>query len=170
MDQTQTGVVGSEPAPVRTMIVKAQQPDAAKIAALAAKMWDHPTEALAAEFVALLKNPEAAVFAAKQAGEVVGFSQCQLRHDYVEGASTSPVGYLEGIYVEEGCRRQGVARALLQACEAWARSRGCTEFASDCELTNKDSLGFHRGLGFTEANRIICFTKKIPETPSEESV
>ncbi len=27
----------------------------------------------------------------------VGFTQCQLRYDYVEGTKTSPVGYLERI-------------------------------------------------------------------------
>lgn len=38
---------------------------------------------------------------------------------------------------------------------------GCREFASDCELTNEESLRFHLGTGFTEANRIICFTKPL---------
>ena len=91
----------------------------------------------------------------------IGFAQCQLRRDYVEGCSTSPVGFLEGIYVEPSARRLGVAQALLRACEDWARNAGCTEFASDCELPNTDSLAFHLRLGFTEANRIICFIKKL---------
>ena len=29
------------------------------------------------------------------------------------------------------------------------------------ELTNADSLRFHMAMGFTEANRIICFTKEL---------
>ena len=61
----------------------------------------------------------------------------------------------------ENCRGQGLARALLGACEDWARSKGCTEFASDCELNNVQSLRFHLNVGFEEANRIICFTKKL---------
>ena len=68
---------------------------------------------------------------------------------------------MEGIYVEECCRRKGTAKALLAACEEWARSKGCAEFTSDCELTNADSQRFHQILGFTEANRIVCFTKKL---------
>ncbi len=131
------------------------------IAALATKMWEHPAEALAADFASLLNNPEATVFAAMQAGSVIGFAQCQLRHDYVEGASTGPVGYLEGIYVAEQYRRQGVAQALLDTCEEWARSKGCTEFAGDCELDNADSLKFHMAMGFEEVNRIICFKKEL---------
>lgn len=35
------------------------------------------------------------------------------------------------------------------------------EFASDCELSNEDSLLFHRNIGFEEVNRIICFKKDL---------
>ena len=61
----------------------------------------------------------------------------------------------------EKYRKQGVARDLLSACETWAKEKGCTEFASDCELSNVQSLQFHLNVGFEEANRIICFTKKL---------
>jgi aminoglycoside 6'-N-acetyltransferase I len=71
------------------------------------------------------------------------------------------VGYLEGIYVAENCRGRGYARELLAACEIWAKEKGCREFASDCELNNTQSLNFHLKLGFSEANRIICFTKNL---------
>ena len=50
---------------------------------------------------------------------------------------------------------------MLTACENWAKEKGCREFASDCELTNAQSLQFHLSVGFAEANRIICFTKKL---------
>jgi len=91
----------------------------------------------------------------------VAFAQCQLRHDYVEGTKSSPVGYLEGIFVSEGYRKKGYAAELLSECERWARDKGCTEFASDCELGNADSFRFHMPLGFEEANRIICFRKDL---------
>jgi len=68
---------------------------------------------------------------------------------------------LEGIFVEEHFRHNGYAKELLLACQNWAKSKGCTEFASDCEITNTDSLAFHLSLDFEEANRIICFTKKL---------
>ena len=114
-----------------------------------------------AEFAELLANEDCAVFLSEQDGKAVGFAQCQLRHDYVEGTETSPVGYLEGVYVDEAHRHRGVAASLLRACEAWAKEKGCAEFASDCELDNTDSLRFHLAAGFQEANRIICFTKRL---------
>ena len=143
------------------IVEKAEASELPAVAGLAARMWDHPTAELEAEFAELLADPEAALFTAKRNGEAVAFAQCQLRHDYVEGTETSPVGYLEGVYVDEAHRHRGVASALLRACEAWAKEKGCAEFASDCELDNRDSLGFHLAAGFEEANRIICFTKRL---------
>lgn|GEM_PF-71780 len=136
--------------------------DAGTVAGLACMLWpEHTQEELEAEFEALLENKDAAVFLYRKQGKVVGFAQCGLRHDYVEGTETSPVGYLEGIYVTEGERRRGIARRLLAACRVWAKSRGCTEFASDCSLENTQSRLFHQAVGFREANRIIAFVRKL---------
>ena len=144
------------------IICKATEEDALMVARLAIQMWeDNVLEELATELAVLMKSPEAAVFLGTADGQAVGFAQCQLRHDYVEGTETSPVGYLEGIFVEEEYRKQGYAKQLLTACENWAKEQGCTEFASDCELDNTGSLKFHLSLGFEEANRVICFTKKL---------
>lgn len=146
------------------MIVKAEEKNISAVAALAAALWPHHSaRELEAEFAPLLGKKEAAVFLQLEGSTPVGFAQCQLRHDYVEGTETSPVGYLEGIYVAPACRHRGFAAALLRACEDWAREMGCTEFASDCELTNSDSYAFHKSMGFAEVNRIICFTKTLSD-------
>ena len=143
-------------------IEKAQQRHLDAVTNLALKLWPaHDYEELRQEMGETLSQPDAAFFLAFDGETPVGFAQCQLRRDYVEGTESSPVGYLEGIFVAEGYRRQGIARALLRACENWSKEQGCTEFASDCELTNTESLMFHLKLGFLEANRIICFTKKL---------
>lgn len=144
------------------MTRKAEIKDLPILAELGCKLWpDHRAPEMQAEFAEIIVKPDAAFFLAYAGETAIGFAQCQLRHDYVEGTQFSPVGYLEGIYVADGHRKQGVAKALLTACESWAKERGCTEFASDCELDNVQSLHFHRNMGFEEANRIICFTKKL---------
>ena len=141
------------------MIRKAESADFGVLTDMALKLWpDHDREEMYEELSSLMAKPDAAFFLGENAS---GFAQCQLRYDYVEGTESSPVGYLEGIYVAESCRRKGLARELLAACENWAREQGCREFASDCELTNSQSLRFHLSLGFEEANRIICFAKKL---------
>lgn len=144
------------------MIRKAMSGDAAALASLSLQLWpDHTLEEMTLEFAQALQNSQCALFLAVSDGTPIGFAQCQLRHDYVEGTGSSPVGYLEGIFVSRPFRRQGIARRLLASCEDWARQRGCREFASDCELTNRDSLAFHLSVGFMEANRIICFTRTL---------
>ena len=144
------------------MIQRATEHDTEVLAGLAVLLWDnHDVAELRDEFAEILKSEEAACFLACEAGVPLGFAQCQLRHDYVEGTQTSPVGYLEGIFVRPEFRHRGLAKELLGACENWAREKGCTEFASDCELGNDASLNFHLSMGFAEANRIVCFTKKL---------
>ena len=142
-------------------IHKAAPDDSLLLAQLACRMWAHKPAELEAEFAELTASPEAACFLAYDGEKAVGFAQCQLRHDYVEGCDTSPVGFLEGIYVDDDYRRSGVARALLCACEEWARSTGCSEFASDCEIDNSDSLAWHLKTGFEEMGRTIWFAKKL---------
>ena len=134
---------------------------AGELARLASELWESPLQELEELFAGLTNSENAACFLACQDGVPLGFAQCQLRHDYVEGTRTSPVGYLEGLYVRPQYRRQGTASRLLAACQDWARAKGCAEFASDCELGNDASLRFHLKMGFAEANRIICFTKAL---------
>ncbi|MBD5536301.1 MAG: GNAT family N-acetyltransferase [Lachnospiraceae bacterium] len=144
------------------MIRKASRSDAEIIANLAVLMWDESSvDELADEFSDLLSKDNAQIFLKYENDVPVGFAQCQLRYDYVEGTETTPVGYLEGIFVQESYRSRGYAKELLNKCEDWAKDKGCKEFASDCELDNDNSFLFHKAMNFTEANRIICFTKKL---------
>ncbi len=125
-------------------------------------MWtENDPDELREAFRELISNGDAACFLKCIDNRPIAFAQCQLRHDYVEGTDSSPVGYLEGIFVTEGYRRKGYAAELLAACEKWARAKGCAEFASDCELGNAESLRFHRAVSFEETNRIICFKKEL---------
>lgn len=144
------------------MIRQAGTKDLKEVAELARLLWPaHTLQELETEFEGFLSDSACGVFLAIQDAAPVAFAQVQLRQDYVEGTQSSPVGYLEGIYVRPAYRRQSLARRLVSACEAWAREKGCREFASDCLLDNRDSLGFHLALGFREAARIICFTKQL---------
>ena len=144
------------------MIKIATKKEANVLATLAIKMWkEHEIDVLMQEFCELLNNKDVACFIKYIDDLPIAFAECQLRHDYVEGTSSSPVGYLEGIFVLEGYRKKGYAKELLTECEKWAKGKGCIEFASDCEIDNTDSLEFHIAMGFEETNRIICFKKKL---------
>lgn len=144
------------------MVRKATKNDIRIIADLAVLMWDNNSvDELTDEFSDILSKDDAQIFLKYEDDTPVGFAQCQLRYDYVEGTETTPVGYLEGIFIMEVYRNRGYAKELLNKCEVWAKDKGCKEFASDCEIDNDISFRFHKAMNFTEANRIICFTKKL---------
>jgi len=102
-----------------------------------------------------------AFLARSEDGTVIGFSEATLRNDYVNGCDTSPVVFLEGIYVEPGQRRSGAARALCAAIEEWGRELGCTELGSDALIDNLLGHELHKGLGFEERERVVCYRKLL---------
>ena len=91
----------------------------------------------------------------------LGFIEGSIRSDYVNGTGTSPVGFVEGVYVVPSRRRKGVARQLYAAIADWAKARGCRELASDALVDNEVSQRAHRALGFRETERVVYFTKAL---------
>jgi Acetyltransferases len=144
------------------MIKRADIDDSKIVAQLAVLLWpDNEINDLEKEMINYIASDNGAVFIYLNETIPVGFAQCNLRNDYVEGTESSPVGYLEGIFVKVEYRSRGIGKKLLIQCEEWAKNKGCSEFASDCELNNTESLKFHLQLGFEETNRIICFKKNL---------
>jgi GNAT superfamily N-acetyltransferase len=86
------------------------------------------------------------------------------RVDYVNGTNSSPVVFLEGLYVEPAARRNGVARALVGGVEDWALAERCSELASDSQLENVVAHAVHRALGFEEMERVVYFRRAVHGT------
>lgn len=130
-----------------------------------ARLWPRLSEAEhRGELAGLLADrsrDHAAFMAITENGEGAGFAEAALRHDYVNGCDTTPVSFLEGIYVEPRFRRSGVARMLTMAVEAWGRDLGCVEMASDALLDNAVSHAFHAATGFAETERVVFFRKRL---------
>ncbi|WP_171096147.1 aminoglycoside 6'-N-acetyltransferase [Usitatibacter rugosus] len=115
------------------------------------------------EMEAICSNPDrlCAFVAYDDEARPSGFVEASGRTDYVNGTDSSPVGFIEGIYVIANARRRGTGRALLQAAETWARTIGCREMASDAHVENEMSHTFHRALGFIETERVVFFRKDL---------
>ena len=93
--------------------------------------------------------------------ELVGLAEVSVRVDHVEGTTSAPVAYLEGWYVAEKFRGQGIGRVLLAFAEKWAAEHGFQELASDAELANANSIRLHKTVGFREAGRSVHFVKSL---------
>jgi aminoglycoside 6'-N-acetyltransferase I len=109
----------------------------------------------------IIGDENQACFLIKDAATYAAFIHVTLRFDYVEGADSSPVGYIEGLYVKPEYRKNGFGKTLVDVAEQWAKEKGCREIASDAEITNEASIQFHQQAGFSEANRIVCFIKQL---------
>jgi aminoglycoside 6'-N-acetyltransferase I len=122
------------------------------------RVEDHRKEASA---LYLANDPDRAAFVALANDQVIGFAEATLRRDWVEGCNSSPVTFLEGIYVHPAARQSGVARRLANAVADWGSAQDCTEYASNALLDNSDSHAFHAAIGFTETERVVYFRKAL---------
>ncbi len=150
-------------------IVRAEQRDREAWLAMRVALWPEcEREASAEEITDVLAGGRQAAFLAKDDdGAAMGFVEVSTR-DYVEGCSSSPIGYVEGIYVRPEDRCKGIGRALVRAAEQWARQRGCVEMGSDTRLDDTRSISFHEGLGFRETDRQVVFLKRIASGAPDE--
>ena len=88
-------------------IKQANLNDVLDVARLALVLWPHHSmHAMALKISETIQENKGAYFLALDKNETIGFAQVNLRHDYVEGTHSSPVGYLEGIFVVENYRQQ----------------------------------------------------------------
>lgn len=79
----------------------------------------------------------------------------------MNGTHSSPVAFLEGLYVQPADRGQGIARQLVAGVQKWAEEMGCSELASDALLDNTASHAMHEALGFMETERVVYFLKGL---------
>jgi aminoglycoside 6'-N-acetyltransferase I len=92
---------------------------------------------------------------------LAGFLEVDLR-SHADGCDPSrPVGFIEGWYVAENHRHEGIGRKLLAAAEDWARSQGCFEVASDTWIDNEISQRVHEALGYKVVDRCVHYRKTL---------
>ncbi|MFN8595460.1 MAG: aminoglycoside 6'-N-acetyltransferase [Anaerolineae bacterium] len=128
-------------------------------------LWpDHTADEHRAEMLTLSADDSMITFVADRGdGALGGFIEAGQRQ-YGEGCDTSPVGYIEGWYVDADLREQGIGRSLVEAAEQWALAQGYSEMGSDTWLDNEVSYRAHLALGYEEAERLIHFRKQLRPT------
>jgi aminoglycoside 6'-N-acetyltransferase I len=94
-------------------------------------------------------------------GRLSGFIEVGLR-SHADGCDPArPVGFVEGWFVHEVSRKQGIGGALMRSAEAWARTQGCREMASDTWIDDQRSIQSHQALGFEVVDRCVHFRKTL---------
>jgi aminoglycoside 6'-N-acetyltransferase I len=125
-------------------------------------LWpEDDLETLEHDMDKLLADPLTPVFVLERTdGKLGAFIETGTRK-YADGSLSSPVGYIEGWYVNDDLRGQGIGKALMQTAEDWARSIGLTEMASDTWLENEVSIKAHLSGGYEEVERLVHFLKTL---------
>lgn len=93
-------------------------------------------------------------------GELCGFIELNIRN-FAEGSRCPKVPYVEGWYIKPQYQNRGLGKQLMQQAEQWALQQGFHELASDTELKNNKSIAIHKQMGFSEAERVVCFLKQL---------
>lgn len=124
-------------------------------------IWpDVPDNYMTFDMDRLLADVDYFIIFACDGDRPIGLTEAGIR-DYGEGCETSPVGYLEGWFVQEEYRGKRIAGLMTQAAENWMREKGCTEVASDTWLDNEPSIRAHVNMGYHEVERLVHFVKRL---------
>ncbi len=144
-------------------IEQANQDDLSEWLRMARLLWPEDSDAvLRQEWEEMLTSDhQTTFFGEDDDGRHVAFVAVSVRSDYVEESNSRPVGYLEGLYVDEEYRHRGIGKRLVQVAESWAKERGCKEMGSDTWDWNTDSIAFHEKVGFTKGETLVHFIKRI---------
>lgn len=94
-----------------------------------------------------LRFGESVVLLARRGGALTGFVQLYPMFSSVRTAKT---WILNDLYVDAGARRQGVARTLLDAAAAFARTDGAAGISLETTLDNTAARALYRAAGWHE--------------------
>jgi aminoglycoside 6'-N-acetyltransferase I len=155
----------------RTVTIKirqAQLSDQHEIAKMCELLWpDSSIEEHRKEVDTVLRSgkygtlPMSILVSQSENKALTGFIEVGLR-SHADGCDTAqPVGFIEGWFVHEAFRKQGIGAALIRAAEDWARQQGCSEIASDTWLDDQMSIDAHQALGFEVVDRCVHFRKSV---------
>lgn len=99
------------------------------------------------ELCALLRDEKTPIFVAEE-GEILGYAFCILQqwkdHSLFQDRKSL---YIDDLCVDEGCRGQGVGRALFSFVKDYADSLSCHSITLNVWALNENALKFYIALG-----------------------
>ncbi len=112
-----------------------------------AQMWQFHRRSMQ-EVSAAISNPDDLVLIAEDGrGLRLGFLHVTQTPDFFTGELQ---GYISAVAVSEQAEGKGVARALMERAEAWARECGFRILALDVFALNIHARSFYQRLGYVE--------------------
>ena len=121
----------------------------------------YPTESsdMPRRLARLSSDPNARALVATQGDNVVGLITVHLRNTINHEA---PIGQITLLVVDEAIRSRGAGRALVEAAEDWARSRGTKRITVTTALERSGAHAFYEKVGYSHTGR--RYGKDFPGT------
>jgi len=102
------------------------------------------------------------IFIAVDAQEkIVGFTQL---YWHLSSLSMAPYIYLSDLYVDQSCRKQGIAKLLMKEAEAFGIANGATDIQLETAHTNAAAQELYESLGYKWEQDYRTYALKLPTT------
>jgi GNAT superfamily N-acetyltransferase len=141
-------------------------PDVPQLLSLVRRYWEFegigPFEALRTELVLeglLAHAARGTIWVADEDGRFQGYLILVFVVSVEHGGLMAEI---DELYVCEGQREHGTGGALLEACEAELRQRGCVRLQLQLGLTNEAARGFYTRRGFAARAGFTLLDKPLP--------
>lgn len=107
-----------------------------------------------------IEHERSVIFVADSGGTLLGFTQL-----YPALCSVDLVDYfvLYDLFVVEAARRQGIARALMNAASDWARAQGAARLDLETARDNYPGQTLYRDLGYELDEVFLKFSLDLTE-------
>jgi GNAT superfamily N-acetyltransferase len=144
---------------VQISVRLARPGDAPRIALLSGQLGYPASQGQVKQRLGQIRRDESSVvFVAERSdGCVVGWVQVCVRKLVMADRQ----GEIEGLVVDEGCRRCGVGQVLAKRAERWARAKGCDVLGLRSNILRKEARPFYEGIGYSLVKTQWTFRKVL---------
>jgi len=142
----------------RLQIRQARAADAAALRSLTEHLgYSASLEAIAQRSATLLALDEHSLLVASVGERVCGWIHVFAAHR-LEAEDFAEIG---GLVVDEASQGQGIATALVEAAESWARSRGLGFIRVRCNVIRAEAHRFYRRRGYASLKQQTVFQRSL---------
>lgn len=107
---------------------------------------------------ARFQNKDSVVFAAKDNGEIIGFTQL---YPSFSSVSMKRVWILNDLYVEEPYRRKGAAKLLMNAAEEYAKESGAVRLILATQISNTNAQKLYEARGYAKDEEFYHYALRL---------
>ena len=98
------------------------------------------------------------IFVASNNGRIVGFTQL---YPSFSSVSMKRIWILNDLFVEQACRKQGVAKLLLSMVEDFARQTGAIRISLATQTSNVAAQSLYESLGYCKDEKFHHYSLKL---------